>query len=103
MPREPGQPVPTNGHLRPFWFEFAIPQDADCPPGVREGVGVTATDRDDALGIVAQRLFGGRELPPVCLEVEDVAFHRLDPWQVLPNMVDPAPRGVWFPARRAEA
>jgi hypothetical protein len=84
--------------LRSFWFEFVLAHDADCPPAVRGGVGVTARDRSDALGIVADRLFDGRELPAVRHEVEDVVFHRLDPWHVLPHMVDPRPRGVWFPA-----
>ena len=86
--------------MRSFWFEFAIPFDAACPAGVREGVGVTAIDRRDALDLVAQGLFGGCALPPLRLEIEDVAFHRLDPWLVLPNLGDPGPRGVWFPARR---
>ena len=46
-----------------FWFEFDLPVDADCPPGAREGVGVTAIDRSDAVDLVLRRVFAGRPLP----------------------------------------
>jgi hypothetical protein len=86
-----------SGPLRHFWFEFDIPVAADCPPGARAGIGVTALDRDDAMEILAERVFRGRVLPEIRREVSEVVFHRLCPWLVLPNMTDPAPRGVWFP------
>lgn len=84
--------------LRHFWYEFDLPVGVDCPPGTREGVGVTAVDRREALDLVARRVFVGQTLPAIRLEVEDVEFHRLCPWLVLPNMVDPRPHGIWFPA-----
>ncbi len=83
--------------LRHFWFEFDIPYDIECPPGTREGAGMTAIDREDALQILAERVFAGRPLPPARLEIEDLVFHRLCHWLVLPNMLEPWPRGVWFP------
>jgi hypothetical protein len=99
MPPEQREPAAVGrARLRPFWFEFEVPLEGDWPRGTRDGVGVTATDRVDALELIANAVFDGRVLPPLRLEIEDVAFHRLDPWQVLPNMVDPRPRGVWFPA-----
>ena len=45
--------------LRHFWFEFEIPVVADCPRGVRAGVGVTAVDREDAMTILEERVFSG--------------------------------------------
>lgn len=103
MPAEPRDHAPDGPpRLRAFWLEFEIPFESDCPPGTREGVGVTAADRVDALDLAADRVFSGRALPPLRFEIEDVVFHRLDPWQVLPNMVDPRPRGIWFPAGFAE-
>ncbi len=83
--------------LRHFWFELDMPLDTDCPPGTRAGIGVTAVDRDAALVILTERVFGGRPLPAIRHEVSDVVFHELCPWLVLPNMTDPAPPGVWFP------
>ncbi len=89
--------MPDSAALRHFWFEFDLPAGVACPTGTREGVGVTAIDRGDALQIVADRIFAGRHLPEVRLGIEDVVFHRLCPWLVLPNMLEPWPRGVWFP------
>ena len=83
--------------LRHLWFEFEIPLDVECPPGAREGVGVTAIDRAEALAIVSSRVFAGAPLPPIRRELEDVVFDRLCPWVVLPNMLEPWAPGVWFP------
>ena len=88
----------TPAALRRFWFEFDLPLDADCPRGTREGVGVTASDLDDALSLVDQRVFVGRPLPPVTARAEDADVYQLCPWLVLPNMTDPSVRGIWFPA-----
>lgn len=86
------------GPLRHFWFELDIGYEAECPPGVRAGVGITALDRDDALDILRDRVFGRRPVPGIRHEIGDVDFPRLCPWLVLANMTDPGPRGVWFPA-----
>jgi hypothetical protein len=93
----------VTGHLRHFWFEFDLPFDAPCPPGTREGVGVTAADRSDAWAIVRASVFGGGPVPAVRCEFADVVIHELCPWLVLPNMAEPAARGVWFPAGYAGA
>ena len=86
-----------DGGLRPFWFEFAIGPDRPCPPGARVGVGVTAVDRADALAILAERVFADDGIPPIRTERVDVPFHELCPWLVLPNLLEPWTRGVWFP------
>jgi hypothetical protein len=83
--------------LRQFWFEFDLPYDVACPRGTREGVGVTAANRLEALEIVRTAVFREDVVPPLRREVADVEIHRLCPWLVLPNMTDPSPRGVWFP------
>jgi hypothetical protein len=80
--------------LRRFWFEFAL--SPDLPPGLRLGCGVTAFDLDDARRIVRERVFRA-EAPPAVKIVEDVDVSSLDPGHVLPNMLPPNTRGVWFP------
>jgi hypothetical protein len=80
--------------LRRYWFEFSV--DADLPPGVKRGCGVTAYDLSDALRIVRDRVFGGAE-PPIVKSTEDIDVSTLDPGHVLPNMMPPSNRGVWFP------
>ncbi len=85
------------GPLRRFWIELDIGWDERCPRGVREGVGVTAVDGDDARAMVRARVFGDGDLPPVRRWVDDVAATDLCPWLVLPNMIDWTLRGVWFP------
>jgi hypothetical protein len=88
----------TGGGLRYFWFEFEIALDSPCPPGAREGVGVTASDHDDATALIKSLVFANRAMPPVRRVMEDVSFHSLCPWAVLPNILEPWDRGVWFPA-----
>jgi hypothetical protein len=89
--------------LRHYWFIFDLPFGVDCPRGAREGVGVTAHDRDDAVALVVSEVFEGWALPSIVGEVEDVDVRRLCPWLVLPNMSDPRRRGVWFPVRARAA
>jgi hypothetical protein len=80
-----------------FWIEFDDPAEGDPPMGTRIGVGVTATDRRDALQLVAHRVFGDGPLPPIKEIREGVDVSLLDPGQVLPNMGPAHVRGVWFP------
>ncbi len=84
--------------LRHFWLEFDLPLDADCPRGTREGIGVTAVDLHDAIDLVTRVVFPERSVPAIRRVDEDVDFHRLCPWLVLPAMSDPRRRGIWFPA-----
>lgn len=81
-------------NLRRFWFEF--PPNAKLPVGIRAGCGITAVDLEDARGILRSRVFNGAE-PPVANVIEDVDISGLDPGHVLPNMLSPHNRGVWFP------
>jgi hypothetical protein len=83
-------------HLTRYWVEFVKEEGKALPPGVVLGVGVTAYGQDDALTIVADRVFAG-ELPSVARLTEDVDVSTLDQGHVIPNMEPPVYRGVWFP------
>lgn len=87
----------SGSSLRHFWFEFELGWNELCPPGAREGVGVTASDLEDALELVARRVFPLDQPPRIRRVIEDVSFHSLCPWAVLPNMLEPWSRGIWFP------
>ncbi len=80
--------------LRRFWFKF---ERLPAPTPINLGCGVTAYSRDDALALLRDRVFGARGLPPITQVIEDVSTTRLDPKHVLPNLGNPAQRGVWFP------
>lgn len=82
--------------LRRFWFRFASTATG-LPPGLRWGCGVTAYDYDDAVSIIRTTIFGGGLLPPLGDVKEDVDVSQLDNGHVLPNMLPPSNRGIWFP------
>jgi hypothetical protein len=78
--------------LRRYWFEFA---HEDAPVGVTNGCGVTAFDAEDALRLVGHLL--GTDPPTPTAVMEDVDVSTLDALHVLPNMLPPHERGVWYP------
>ena len=82
--------------LTRYWFEFDW-GDEEPPPGARFGCGVTALGAEDALALLRERVFVGRDLPPIKRMIEDVDVSTLDEGHVLPNMAPPNWRGVWFP------
>ncbi len=79
-----------------YWLKFkgSLP---DLPPGLVLGCGVTAFDYADAISIVQQKVFKGKELPEIKTKIENIDISTLDKGHVLPNMKDPTLRGVWFP------
>lgn len=81
--------------LRRFWFQFD--RSTELPPGVTIGCGATAFDRDDALAMLRERVFGSHDLPAPEIVVEDIDVSSLDVGHVRPNMGNPAIRGIWFP------
>jgi hypothetical protein len=83
--------------LTRYWIELDLPDGHEPPPGTRLGIGVTALDRDDALRLVAERVFQAEEVPPLKLLREDVDVSTLDQGHVAPNMALPNWRGIWFP------
>ena len=82
--------------LHRYWLEFAMSSFSEPTP-LRLGCGVTAHAKTDALEIVRTRVFHGGEVPTVVSVIEDVDLSTLDPRHVLPNIGNPAVRGVWFP------
>jgi hypothetical protein len=82
--------------LTRYWLKFkgSLP---DLPPGLILGCGVTAFDYADAISIVQQKVFKGKELPEIKTKIENIDISTLDKGHVLPNMKDPTLRGVWFP------
>jgi hypothetical protein len=83
--------------MRRYWFEFVYEGYEDIPFGLRMGCGVTASTQDEALGLIKERVFEGRELPPILRVVSDVDISTLDEGHVRPNMGIPVVRGIWFP------
>ena len=84
----------TNPLLHRYWFEF----DANALQlGVIPFCGVTAYGEEDARALLAATVFSGTPIPPTRRVVEDVDVSTLDAGQVLPNMLPPNVRGVWFP------
>jgi hypothetical protein len=79
--------------LKRFWFKF-------CPlpfSSVSLGCGVTAYDYTDALKLLKDKIFVGREMPDIAEVIEDVDVSILDKNHVIPNMEAPVIRGIWFP------
>lgn len=81
-------------HLRRFWIRFdRLPR----PTALNLGCGVTAYDRDDALTLLRERVFGGKAFPSGVHVTEDVELSSLEQNHVLPNVGIPDARGIWFP------
>jgi hypothetical protein len=81
-------------NLRRYWFRFG-----ELPPFtiLRLGCGITAFNKDDAIVLLRERVFAGREMPTIAEVTEDVDISTLDRGHVLPNMGVVGIRGVWFP------
>lgn len=82
-----------------YWFEFDVTA-ADfhiIPYGTLIGCGVTAYNYEDALKIIKEKVFNSSELPVIKRMVENVDIRTLDQGHVIPNMLAPVVRGVWFP------
>ena len=80
--------------LRRYWFTF---EKLGKPSALNLGCGVTAYDYDDAISLLGQRVFVGRQLPEIVGYSEDVDVSGLDPKHVLPNIGVVTVRGIWFP------
>ncbi len=81
--------------LHRYWITFAPSGKATS---LNLGCGVTATTRGEAVEMVQEKvfpLFGERKIIGIA---EDIDVSRLDPGHVLPNIGNPALKGIWFPA-----
>ncbi|MBS1521796.1 MAG: hypothetical protein JST50_12415 [Bacteroidetes bacterium] len=80
--------------LTRFWFEF----DKDNRPmSVGLGCGVTGWSYDDAINILKQTIFKDIPFPQIKNVDENVDVSTLDKGHVLPNMLPPSERGIWYP------
>lgn len=77
--------------LHRYWFTF---DGEPLPPGMGYGCGVTAWTVDDARNLITAAV---GEVPPVAEVVEDIDVQSLDQGHVVPNMLPPNERGIWFP------
>jgi len=80
--------------LKRFWFTFA---PMAHPTAINLGCGVTAINQQDALAILKQTVFRGRNMPQIREVIENIDISALDQRHVIPNMGPPHVRGVWFP------
>lgn len=82
--------------MKRYWFEFNSHLH-ELSPGLTRGCGVTAFDYVDAISIVQQKVFKGKELPEIKTKIENIDIRTLDNGHIRPNMGDLTLRGVWFP------
>ena len=85
--------------LHRYWIQFDDPKRLGHGLGLVLvlGCGVTAFDLDDAIALLERDVFKGPMPVRIASSIEDVDVRTLDPGHVIPNMLPPDRRGVWFP------
>ena len=83
--------------LTRYWIEFKYDKPSDLPYGFCNGCGITAFDFNDALKIIQEKIFKNASIPELKAKTENIDIRTLDAGHVLPNMLSPDKRGVWFP------
>lgn len=92
--------------MRRFWVTFELPPevpdegvalDGDPWGWVRQGVGVTAEDEDDAIALIREDVWRQGDIPPVREVIPDFDVSTLDQEHVLSKIVAVTWRGVWWP------
>lgn len=86
-----------NTILKRYWFEFEIESVFKVPGGIGLGCGVCAFSEDDAIRIMDEKIFTEIKRPPILKVIEDVDIRKLDQGHVIPNMLPPVYRGIWYP------
>lgn len=84
--------------LRRHWFSF-VRTDRISSLGL--GFGVTALSRLDAERLIKEMVFPMLGEGEILAVVEDIDLNSLEENHVLPNIGNPAARGVWFPNLQA--
>ncbi|MEM1059261.1 MAG: hypothetical protein AAGK14_08430 [Verrucomicrobiota bacterium] len=82
--------------LTRYWFRFDPARGVDRIYS-NLGCGVTAFHMEDAKNLMADKIFAPDDLPPIAEMIENVDVSSLDAGHVLPNMMPPSVRGIWFP------
>ena len=85
----------TNSRLRRYWIKLS--GNGYAHPLVSFGCGITAENESEALQILSTCVLSREEGLSVTSVIEDVDLRTLDAGHVLPNMLPPNWRGVWFP------
>ena len=80
--------------LKRYWFNF---ETLGQPSALNLGCGVTAYDYGDAISLLRQRVFTGKDLPRIIGCCADIDVSTLDQKHVLPNIGLVTVRGIWFP------
>lgn len=80
-----------------YWFEFDLENCNDIPYGVVLGCGITANSYEDAISILATKVFVNKPFPKILKMIEGIDLQKLDHNHVLPNISPVNIRGVWFP------
>lgn len=83
--------------LKRFWLKFNLTIVDSAPPGILQGIGVTAYNYEDAIELIKVLVFNSKKLPKITKCVENIDVNDLDHDHVLPNMGDVTERGIWFP------
>ncbi|NOW97971.1 hypothetical protein FHW89_004657 [Mucilaginibacter sp. SG564] len=80
-----------------YWFEFQYNHCRELPGGLGLGCGITAYNYEDALFLLSKEVFKNTPLAPIKKVIENVDISTLEAGHVLPNMVPPNLRGIWYP------
>jgi hypothetical protein len=83
--------------LRRYWFRFDNATSNQAASLSPLGYGVTAWTQEDALSLLGDALFDGRQPTDIAEIITDVDVSALDAGHILPNMESPNWRSIWFP------
>ena len=89
--------------LHRYWIRFDDTHRICHALGLGLGCGVTAFDLDDAIALLEEHVFKGPMPVPIASSTEDVDVRTLDQGHVIPNMLPPHWRGVWYPVGYASS
>lgn len=78
-----------------FWFTFE--QSLALPPSLKLGCGITGYSYEDALTLLKQKVFKGNEEVNIKECIENINLIHLDSNHILPNILPPNFRGIWYP------
>lgn len=80
-----------------YWLEFLQTTGSDLPCDLKQGMGVTARDFDDALDLIQDLVFPDEPMPLVDRIIENVDLDQVLGEEVLANVWAPVWRGIWYP------
>jgi hypothetical protein len=81
--------------LKRYWVQ--LESQVNAPEQTIFEYGVTAYDLEDALNLIRQTFYVGKEFPQLSSHVENVDISKLNGGKPLYSMGIAVKRGVWFP------